>query len=502
MLKLIAKVGFVHIAAIVIGSLWLLLWSMPVRGRDGGSKVKISAQSGLIGPRGIQEEWMEVLLGSQKVGYSFSKISPTEAGYTIKEELFLRLSLMGVTRNLHTTTDTSVDRDFLMKKFRFEINSGLVSFHMAGEVRGLWLVVERGEGEKKFSTRIKLESPPVASAAIPFILKARHAAMGQTRIITIFDPSSLALIKVPITAVSQDQINVLGKRYRTTKYVSEIMGHKVFFWMSESGQLIKQSGMMGLTLVRSDANHARQGIGEGGTKELYDMVAVVPDKTIKRPRKLTLLKVRISGISPQVIRLDPYDTRQVLQGDILTIKKDKLPEKIEEKIRVNPGLKKKVWGFLRPEMNIESNGEGIKQKAREITRGAHGAIERARKLLSWVYKHVEKKPVIGIPSATETLKNLEGDCNEHAVLMAALLRASGIPAKVCVGLVYARGKFYYHAWNEAFLLGKWVSMDATLGQMPVDATHIKIVQRGLDKQMEIMRVMGRLKLHVLEEQWG
>ncbi len=500
MCKVLIKAGLIRIIVIVIGSIWLLLFGVPMDGANRARIGRLWAGSGPKGPKRTQEEWMEVLLGSHKVGYSFSKISPIEGGYTIREELFLRLRLMGIVRSLHSTTDTVVDRDFLMKKFRLEIESGLVRFDMSGEVKGHWLEVKRGKGEKKFRTRIKLKSPPVASAAIPFILNAWHPAMGETRIITIFDPSSLALMEVPITAQSQDQIIILGKRYGTTKYVSEIMGHKVFIWIGESGKLVKQSGMMGLTMVRSDSIHAPVDIGKGGTGELYDMVAVVPDKPIKGPRGLSLLKVRIGGIKPQEIGLNSYGPRQMLQGDILTVRKEKLPQGNKLKIPVNPKVKKKIWVFLRPEMNIESDDEGIIQKAREITKGTNGAVDRVRKLLSWVYEHVEKKPVIGIPSAVETLKNLQGDCNEHSVLLAALLRASGIPAKVCVGLVYARGRFYYHAWNEAFLSGRWVSLDATLGQMPVDATHIKIVEGGLAKQMEIMRVMGRLRLQVLDQE--
>ncbi|MCP4666022.1 MAG: transglutaminase domain-containing protein, partial [Deltaproteobacteria bacterium] len=100
-----------------------------------------------------------------------------------------------------------------------------------------------------------------------------------------------------------------------------------------------------------------------------------------------------------------------------------------------------------------------------------------------------------VPSALEVLKTGVGDCNEHAVLLAAFLRSLGIPARQCVGVVYVRGGFYYHAWNEAFL-GRWVSMDATLHQMPVDATHIKLIEGGLDKQVEIIALIGKVKLEV------
>ncbi len=37
-----------------------------------------------------------------------------------------------------------------------------------------------------------------------------------------------------------------------------------------------------------------------------------------------------------------------------------------------------------------------------------------------------------------------------------------------------------------------------MGQMPADVTHIKFVEGGLDRQAEMVRVIGRLKLKVLE----
>ena len=90
-----------------------------------------------------------------------------------------------------------------------------------------------------------------------------------------------------------------------------------------------------------------------------------------------------------------------------------------------------------------------------------------------------------------------GDCNEHATLLTALLRAAGIPARLSVGLVYSRNKFFYHAWTEAFL-GEWISMDATLNQMPTDVSHIRLMHGNLDNQVEIMGLIGKLEFEVLD----
>jgi hypothetical protein len=41
-------------------------------------------------------------------------------------------------------------------------------------------------------------------------------------------------------------------------------------------------------------------------------------------------------------------------------------------------------------------------------------------------------------------------------------------------------------------------MDATLNQMPADVTHLKLVEGGLDKQAEIIGLIGKLELEILK----
>ncbi len=153
--------------------------------------------------------------------------------------------------------------------------------------------------------------------------------------------------------------------------------------------------------------------------------------------------------------------------------------------------------FLRPEWTIQSEDPKIKDLAREIAGKSGNPVSVAGKLMEWVYKNVEKKPVISVPSALEVLRTKVGDCNEHAVLLVALLRAAGIPARQCVGLVYMGNRFYYHAWTEAFL-GSWISMDATLNQMPADVSHIRLLHGGLQEQAEIISLINKLTLEIEE----
>ena len=135
-------------------------------------------------------------------------------------------------------------------------------------------------------------------------------------------------------------------------------------------------------------------------------------------------------------------------------------------------------------------------------RGAASTRERAERLTRYVNGLLEKKPTVSIPSAREVLRTRVGDCNEHTALFVAMARASGIPARIAVGLAFVRGAFYYHAWPEVYIdegsRGLWLPVDPTFNQFPADATHVRLARGGLDRQTAILPLLGRLKMTILD----
>jgi transglutaminase-like putative cysteine protease len=82
----------------------------------------------------------------------------------------------------------------------------------------------------------------------------------------------------------------------------------------------------------------------------------------------------------------------------------------------------------------------------------------------------------GFDIASQVANSLQGDCTEHAVLNAALVRASGYPARVVLGvliLVSEQGAVAAgHAWNEIYYQDSWHIHDATL---PLENTDVQRV---------------------------
>ena len=109
-------------------------------------------------------------------------------------------------------------------------------------------------------------------------------------------------------------------------------------------------------------------------------------------------------------------------------------------------------------------------------------------------------------SAAEVARSLEGDCTEHAVLLAACLRARQVPSRVAFGLVYVPSLegFAYHMWTEARIAGRWIPLDATQGRGGIGCDHLKLgdsVLAGGDTYTDVLKVVqvfGQLELQVVE----
>src|SRR5262249_1401304 len=115
-----------------------------------------------------------------------------------------------------------------------------------------------------------------------------------------------------------------------------------------------------------------------------------------------------------------------------------------------------------------------------VDRAARNLVEPSKIAIAmeqYVDREIQKKDFsTALGSAAEVARSLQGDCTEHAVLLAAMLRARNIPSKIAVGLVYIEplSSFGGHMWTEALLGDRWVPLDATLGggELGIGAAHI------------------------------
>lgn len=107
-------------------------------------------------------------------------------------------------------------------------------------------------------------------------------------------------------------------------------------------------------------------------------------------------------------------------------------------------------------------------KSFELCEGLETDMEKAKALYNYVgstvmYDYMKALSVQSnkqyLPDVDETLSTKMGICFDYSALLACMMRVQGIPTKLVIGNLVSQNQ--YHAWNEAYIDGKWRLMDAT-----------------------------------------
>jgi hypothetical protein len=293
--------------------------------------------------------------------------------------------------------------------------------------------------------------------------------------------------------------------------VAEIYGGvSVESWVDADGRVIRASSPLGFSMEKTEFELAlqerddmRRALAAGDAPAALDddvilSTAVQSDVDLGDATRWSEVRFRLSGVDHSGFDLD--GGRQTLRGDTLIVRREDW-EAIEPGYQL-PYKTMDMAEYLAPEPLIQSDDPRIIRRARTVTAArADWSLDPrqvAMQLTRSVYASLEKEVTISVPSAVQVLESGRGDCNEHTVLFVALARALGLPARTAVGLVWVNGAFFYHAWPEVWLGGDWVATDPTFGDWPADAAHIRFVVGGLAQQVEIVRLIGRLDIEVLE----
>jgi transglutaminase-like putative cysteine protease len=263
-----------------------------------------------------------------------------------------------------------------------------------------------------------------------------------------------------------------------------------------------------------------------GTITLYTTTKDAALKEGVAPERLPDFGLNINIPVRQTLE-EPYKTTEAVYKVTLKEKLDKVfAEDDRQKVRAatDKGLELVVQARTRPgtddtaappgkeylESNvfIDSDDAAIKALAKSIAGKLDDPWKKALAIERWVHENMKVSSAVGFPSASRIARDLEGDCRQHALLMAALCRAAGVPARTAIGLIYVRevGRspyFGFHMWGEVWVRGKWVALDAVLGQGSVGATHLKMADHSWGKTatlaplLPVSQALGKLRIDVV-----
>jgi hypothetical protein len=461
---------------------------------DDRQMVPLSAEALVAGPS--QERWYGIYFQDQHVGFSVSRQSPTTDGGTLWEQRSsFRVATFGKLQEVITAGAALTDSEARLERFDFFMAAEQVRISARGEVQGSEIVMEVEQAGEVSELRFPVERPPQVNLSMNAVLQRTELAVGKVLDIPYFDPLTLSDGEMRLTVTDVEVLDNGEEAYWLT---SSFSGVEARVLVTPSGETLRQESALGMASVLMTREAALDVPTDGEPTDLIALSAVKLKGDLKDARNTRFVKLRIKGVEPERVRHQP--PLQTLDGDVVTIEVPITLELPELPVRDESDLQ-----WLESSLTIQAAHPEIRDQADEIVGDAATRLEAVRRINQWVYDKVEKVPSMGVPSGLEVLRSRRGDCNEHTALFVSLARAAKIPTRISAGVVYSdriteTGAFYYHAWPEVLLGGDagWVPVDPTFGQVPADATHVKLVEGDLDRQVEIMAVMGRLGFELVE----
>ncbi|MFW5866884.1 MAG: transglutaminase-like domain-containing protein [Armatimonadota bacterium] len=324
----------------------------------------------------------------------------------------------------------------------------------------------------------RLELPDDFASDVLISVRALRGQLspGDSFTYAVYDPE---VDVIDSREVSVDRREAIGETEAlVVEAKSAKLGISVVSWIDDEGKLLRQTvpGLMDLTLERVSEEEALASLVPFEVNNTIEVAEHLP--LVRSLREITLRVTRNIGPAEELLT-QTHRQSIVSDGDdaIVTISREHPPA---ETLPL-PITGESMEQYLRPTTHVQSDDPRIVETAREIVGDETDSWGAAQKLCAWVKRNMhavssEPRPI----TALEVLDSMRGDCTEHAILMAALGRAVGLPTKLVTGLAYVGGSFGYHAWTEVYV-GRWVEMDPSWGEMTVDAGHLQIFASSLDE---------------------
>lgn len=378
-------------------------------------------------------------------------------------------------------------------EFQFSVESGGHEFEIAGKVANGRLESEVRSAGETLPMSLPMNEDILFSNGLGTALDFPLLEEGEELRVDSFDPLTLSKSRARIRYLSKEMIELDSGSIETRRLRVDLGGIESFVWIDAAGQVARAETPVGLVLQRLDgpSEHDITQEAKGASEDFLRFSSITPAG--HRPfRNATHLHFRVSGLGDRQLPVDETQVRRE-EGRYL-VTSPPPPEALEEEQATAE------WApFLVGDPFIQADHPGIQSQASQIVAETRDPWQKALRINEWVFTHLDKESVMSVPSALEVLSQKRGDCNEHTVLFAALARASGIPTRIAIGLVWSDelDGFYYHAWPEVHLDNRWIWMDPTLDQPIADATHIKLLNGGIEAWPQLLGFLGNLDLEIL-----
>jgi len=482
-----------------------------------------------ITPKGHPREWWEAIYAyGTKIGWAHTQMFEREEDgrqlIEICNQSRLSVDRSGQRITIEIVTATVETAGGELQRFHTEMRSGGSRTETSGHLSEGQLVVETTTSGKTTTQSVPWPAGTLGFSATEQSLSASPLLPSQRRELRALMPATNEIVTINLEAAEKYESRPLLDHAEDLLCIASTITLPMHgagdrppvissqLWTNRDGQVLKTA----MAALNQETFRAPREIAlaETGPRRL-DLVfdnsvpiatALADPHATRRIRYRVHLasddpaKVFCSGGVQQVTSLDPHTAE-------ITVRQFDSPGATESAGAAEQTRRLATEDDRAPNNLIQSDDEEVVRLAKSVVPDETDPTKLALALEGYVKELVTLKNFTqAFDTAAEVAQNREGDCTEHAVLLAGLARARGIPARVAIGLVYspATQSFVYHMWDELWTGQRWMPLDATLGRGGIGAAHLKLTDSNLAGAaayscfLPVAQVIGQLKIEILE----
>ena len=461
-----------------------------------------------------EEAWSILYLHEQPVGWQFVRLYETEqdgkryqAGEARSHLTVLRFG-QPMSQTSTFRSEQTAEGEVVTTVETSE--SGAARSSTSGRRSGPELVVTSERGGNSSLSRVSLPAACGGFFAVEWSLRNQPMQPGERRELRAFAP----LLNQPVTILLeargwQERPGTAGPQ-RLLRVEQELRPREAPPLKSEL--LADETGVVWESTLR-DLGQRTQRCGRSEAMAIQGLSvldlgkanAIPIPQEIHSPETIARIRYRISVRGQDPAKLFPTTERQAVRmagAGMIEVEVDHGEAVLEVESGSPPIAEDSTASPL-----VQSDASEIREMAAEATSGADSPLARAVAIEQHVFRSIHAKDYSSaLASAVEVARARRGDCTEHAVLTAALCRATGIPARCIIGLVHvpAQKAFAFHMWNEAWVGSRWHPLDSTLSQGHIGAVRLVVSRNSLGSRdafaafAPVLSVMGKLRIEVAE----
>jgi hypothetical protein len=475
--------------------------------------------------------WFRIELSGQPIGFEFTTetVSPqrTADGASLLQrtrETQLQLKRFGQNLSMSSRLTTTESADGLLHDFQLTRTSAdgstLIRSGTLRPDRTGYELTERIAGSEH---RQLLTTPTLCRSVnvSDWILSAYPSNRRTWRTAILF-PETGALADVEIRKIGAETLMVsAGNRLAVTRYeywpVRTPESRTVLF-VNDAQQVVRMEQPLAGSTIRFERSDAATAMGQQNTETLdLQFHGLLPVRgTLKNAGSKPSISLKITVAAPHQLALPVGDFQEVdsvstTELDVRLLRAE-LPDPGQTVVpRSTKSRRIKADAiYLSASRWIDKDHDDVRRMATLVAGGTSIASEKCRRLTKHLTKSMRNSNFsTSLLPASTVAKSLKGDCTEHAVLLCALLRQQGLPARVAVGFVYVPNldSFAPHMWTEVFLDGQWIPLDSTRSSVGSELAHIKVTDSALSDEvgagtvlfMPLMNFLGRAQIEVVSD---